>query len=132
MADAIRLRLLQAIDDHDPDGFHLLLELALAQLGADDTTAIVTSIPAIVPSAQVPRALAFIHGTSWLSVARSVVLSACHQLAEAGAIPGTDFSYSQKNGRPILHMSSELYGWINEINPASLHLVRQFLHVHSA
>jgi hypothetical protein len=130
LATSIQQRLVRAVTESDLVGFGLLAELAAAQLGADDAVAVLTALPAAVPSLAVARCLEFLHGDSWTSVARAIVLAACTELAAVGAEPGFDFSYQAlENGRPVLLMSRDLFAAINESRPASLHLVRCFLGV---
>ena len=132
LSQSLQQRLLQAIDENDLAGGQLIIEITAAQLGINETQALLSALPASVPSTQVPLCLALLHGEQWQQVARAIVLAAAHQLAEAGAIPGQDFSYAPQNNIPVLLMDERIYNSINTSDPDSLHLVRSFLVVQSS
>lgn len=127
-ADSIQLALLQAIEDGDDDGFALLEQLAVAQLGPDQALEVLCSLIRLVPSDLVPTTLRLIHGDGWIDQARAVIFAAGVQLISVGAVLGRDYSFSALfSGEPRLLMSAKLYQAILEEQPDAFNIIRAFL-----
>lgn len=131
VSESLRLRMVEAVADHDREALHLLMELTVAQLGTAAAMEAVAALPTAVPSSDVKTCLQMLHGPDrWIPAARGMVFAACEELSRHGSTPGEDFSFDSKpSGEPILRMTRLFYSALNDVVPGALHLVRCFLRV---